>query len=176
MSSVRKYTFPLTSGNTIRTLRLYMKKRKLIFLSGAIWELLRFFLLFFFILVIMNPELQPVSTVLLVWLGSGHLILCLLFFIVWLDLSRYSLLIPVLTVIKGVNLLPPILFFLFGTSSVSEVFSQEYFGFLFLTAGIVLFFDLIFFLILLSFTMHKEKPLPDPERNLPEWTDTKVED
>jgi len=142
-----------------------MEKRKLIYLSGAIWELLRFFLIFFFILFIINPEFQLSGTILLAWLGSGHLILMVLFFLVWLDYVKYSQYLPVLTVFQTVNIVPPVLFFLFGSG-----FNQ------FIVVGIVLFFDLIFLLILLSFTVHKQKSLPDPNRNLPNWTDTHVED
>jgi hypothetical protein len=173
-----------------------MGKRKIVFLTGAVWEIIRFTLLYIILLVLMNPSFNIIGSILLVWFGTLHFLMACCFFFLWFDREKYSILLPFVTLGKGLNILPAIFLFVMGTglfqigikffSAVKE-FGQEYspqaavaegsMGFLLLISGIILFFDLIFFFIVLSYTLNKpEKTEDQSEEHLPEWKDIHIEE
>ena len=172
-----------------------MKNRKLILLVGSIWEVIRFALLYFLLLLLVNSSFNPIGSILLIWLGSIQLILAAGLFFAWWDMSRYAVLLPLLALGKGLNLIPPILLLIFGSglfnisgslfqavadvsaeTAVRNILSQESLGFLFLFAGGILFFDLIFFFIILSYRVRRKEQELGSDRNLPDWKDIRVEE
>jgi hypothetical protein len=173
-----------------------MGKRKIIFLTGAIWEIIRFALLYLLLLVLMNPSFNIIGSILLVWFGTLHFLMACCFFFLWFNQQQYSSLLPFMTLGKGLNILPALFLFIMGTGLFqigieffrgTRDFGQEYapqaafsegsMGFLLLFSGIILFFDLIFFFIVLSYTLNKpEEPEIQTLEHLPEWTDIHVEE
>ena len=164
-----------------------MKNRKFILLIGTIWEVIRFTLLYFLLLLLVNSSFNPIGSILLIWLGSMQLILAAGLFLAWWDMSRYAVLLPLLALGKGLNLIPPILLLILGSglfdigvrlfrAAGQNILSQESLGFLFLFAGVILFFDLIFFFIILSYRISREEQKLGSDRNLPDWKDIRVEE
>jgi hypothetical protein len=178
-----------------------MKKRKLVFLSGAVWEIVRFALLYLLLLILMNPSFNIIGSILLVWFGTLHFLMAGLFFFLWIDQKKYSVLLPFASLGKGLNIVPAVLMFIMGTglfqigieffsgvrggdleNATQAGLSEGSMGFLLLLSGIILFFDLIFFFILLSYTLNKsaksesrfdEQP---GDEHLPKWNDIQVEE
>ena len=105
----------LTMKMTIRTLRYRMGKRKIVFLTGAIWEVVRFALLYLLLLVLMNPSFNIIGSILLVWFGTLHFLMACCFFFLWFNQDRYSTLLPFVTLGKGLNILPALILFIMAT-------------------------------------------------------------
>jgi len=175
---------------TIRTLRYRMGKRKIVFLTGAVWEVIRFALLYLLLLILMNPSFNIIGSILLVWFGALHFLMACCFFFLWIDQDRYSTLLPFITLGKGLHILPALLLFIMGTglfqtgivvgqgSSPQAAFLEGSMGFIILLlSGIILLFDLIFFFIVLSYTLNKpEENVHQIKEHLPEWKDIHVEE
>ena len=99
-----------------------MRKRKLVFLTGAVWEVVRFALLYLLLLVLMNPSFNIIGSILLVWFGTLHFLMAGLFFFLWFDQSRHSNLLPFVMLGKGLNIVPALLLFIMGLVVVAIAF------------------------------------------------------
>lgn len=171
------------------------------FLSGAVWEIVRFAMLYLLLLILMNPSFNIIGSILLVWFGTLHFLMAGLLFFLWIDQSRFSVLLPFISLGKGLNIVPALLLFIMGTglfqigielfsgvkggnleNATRAVLSEGSIGYLLLLSGIILFFDLIFFFIVLSYTLNKpEKSVPrydeqHSDEHLPKWNDIHVEE
>jgi hypothetical protein len=79
----------------------------LIFYTGAFWSIARFFFLFQLVSAIMNPQANPLTSLLLLWIGSGQMCTALLFFLGGYMPRRFSCLRKITAVFTFMGMLPP---------------------------------------------------------------------
>lgn len=161
-----------------------MKKARLFFLSGIIWELLRL-VVFLFILLLLFDKTLFSGTQVVLWIlliGSGQLIFPSAYFLLLIDRVKYSALLQILRIGKTLSIAVSFLIilnellstdiFLFLTGS--QVYDRRYI----LAVFLGIFFDLIFLYFLLSYKGeedHQKVDQSQTETRLPEFYETKVE-
>ncbi|MDR1931854.1 MAG: hypothetical protein LBQ57_03415 [Spirochaetales bacterium] len=80
----------------------------LIFYSGAVWETGRFFFLFQIVSAAVNPQANPLVSLLILWISSGQLCTALLFFLGGYMPERFFCLRKITAVFTFMGILPPI--------------------------------------------------------------------
>ena len=78
----------------------------MVFYAGAVWETGRFFFLFQLVSAVVNPQANPLISLLILWLSSGQLCAALLFFLCGYMPDRFFSLRKITAVFTSLGILP----------------------------------------------------------------------
>lgn len=156
------------------------------FFLGALYELLRISILFIFAVGVITPELDQVIILLFVLLAAPGIVIFAGYLFIGIYTSKYGILTKILAIAKVSAVFPVIIGALNALGFItfsSARYQLESAGLLF---GIIILFDLLFFLFLVSYKNREETVMsspadtagqPDESRSeLPEMEEVDLED
>ena len=174
-----------------------MKERKVLLIISGFWQLVRFVLVVLSANVFLNPRLATGTTLLLVWPASASLVLGAAYFFAGVFNHRFIALRGFLIFGKMLDVIPGLLLLLFQAAALfwgvlTPLFDvvpliDRLTGFqliperlFYYVLAVIVLFDLIFLLILLSYKTDAKDREPDrksaPGENLPEYEITRIEE
>jgi hypothetical protein len=161
-----------------------MKKEKIFYGAGIIWEIIRFLFFFLFItFVYFQPTIGGTDSVLwLLFLSSCQLLMPAAYTLLLFDSNKFHYIIQLLRIGKVLGLFPSFFIFLNEFIFSTDFFSLPLTTFSLLKKSAILllaisiFFDLIFLYFLLSFKGDRENKVDslNQSSHLPEYTITEV--
>jgi hypothetical protein len=156
-----------------------MRKGKILYFSGAVWEFSRFVFVFLNNSFLVESQVSLKMSSGILWLSSTGLLICTAFFLLGLNYDKYHSYLNIarlgmlLTIIPGI-LHTEVLFFTFGFPSGTSIFSFSYF----LIPGIITVVDLVFFILILILKPKIKQPGTSvvPDEKLPDFAETRLEE
>ena len=156
-----------------------MRKGKILYFSGAVWQFSRFVFVFLNNSFLVEPNVSLRMSSGILWLASAGLLVCTAFFLLGLNYTKYypylnmARLGMLLTIIPGI-LHTEVLYFTFGFPAGDNILSLSYF----LIPGIITIVDLVFFILIMVLKPKIKQPgaREIPDDKLPDFTETSLEE
>ena len=153
-----------------------MKKIQPLFFIGAFYELLRTGILFVLTIVFVSPELDQVKILLFVLLVSPGFVLFAGYIFLGMHTERYAETAKLLALGKIAGLLPVMIGALNSIGIVQFTTAERQLTSTGLLFGIIILFDLLFFLFLVSYNRRADRQPEKANQELPTIEEVEIEE